>query len=281
MRNRIRFSLVSVGFIGALVACSTGSSPRTSGGLLGNIDFGYQCDDTVDDCSEGYSTIPSSVAVGASFAIRYFKAIDYYYTREAVPVSGAVESIGTHVRDLGAGHFLAVSEGLATLVVRGVNDELIDFHPMTVEDVASLALGTETSDDEAYDYSIIIRTEGDSAKTLPRLTSASQANDLPQGTYRVAVYPKTVDGRTLAGALTYDVTSSDSNVVLVNDVGNRFITFSAKPGDAIVTISAVGKSVAFSVHVSGDGSSQDSGTTDQDATTQHDTGAADALADGG
>lgn len=283
MRKRIRFPLASIGLLGALVACTVDSSPLTSEGLLGNVDFGYQCDGTVDDCRNGYSTIPSSVAVGASFTVRYFKEEDYFDKRDAVPASSAVEATGTHVRNTGAGNFFAVSEGLATLVVRGANDELIDFHPIAIESVASLEIGTETTDDEEYDDSIVIRSDGNAGTTLPRLTSTSEASALPPGTYRVAVYPKTADGRKLAGALNYEVTSSDLNAVLVNDVGNRFITFDARPGDAVVTISAVGKSVAFSVHVDeavkADAQAPDAQT---DAHSQVDSSASDALAaDGG
>ncbi len=235
---RARFMMCAVAGL-CLVACYEEKEPTTSAGYLGKGGFGYVCDlGAVDECKSGTVPIPSSVAVGSTFSIRYeAETEDGYDSKSVLITSGTVESVGTHLSSTSRGTFKALSAGPATLVIRGVNHDLLDYHPLNIADVEALVLESFSNDRDQ----------------VLELLSTGAAKSVVPGIYGFAIFPTTKSGEKLSGLISYDATSSDDSNVSVETVDGRNLTLVARAlGDATVTVSGSQTSFTLDIKVTGE-----------------------------
>jgi len=229
--RRFQLSVFCMGFFALAAACTPGannpptSSPSVKKGELGNGGFTFRCDDSVAcDKYSNAKTFPDAIALGSTFEIEFFLRDDwngYGYLRDAERGT-TIEPVGKYI-GRGTSGFAAVDEGTATLSARDQKGWLVDYVIVPVRKPDSLII---------YDSEYT----GDNPTRLARVTMDV---DDHKG-FRVVGQRS---GQPLAGLITIEWSSSDSNVVAVEGYSRGKVSIVAlKNGTA--TLSAKGGGLA-------------------------------------
>lgn len=241
--------------LATLVACSgithpPASSPAVKKGELGNGGFTFKCDDSVAcDRWNNADDFPSDIALGSTFELEFLLRQDshgYVWLKDAERGT-TIEPVGKYV-NRGASGFAAVEPGIATLSARDQKGWLVDYITVRVAQPDSLII---------YDAEY----KGDDPERLASI----MLDDGERRSFRTVAQQGL---KPLAGSVTVEWTSADTDVVAVEGYARGKVTIVAKgPGSTTLKAKGGGLEQTLDVEVKG-------GVVEQDA-------GSDAAADGG
>lgn len=217
-------ALVSVTCVGCQMDFSE-SDGGEADGALGNGTFYFDCADAVTCKRFGSEreVFPSAVSLGSTFQVRYearprAAGVRIAYDDTAPERGLTVASVGEGI-SVGAHGFLALGEGLSSLVARDASGKVVDFVAVRV-----------ARPDDLVVYSVLETGPDPTAVDTIALEATSRAS------YRA--FARSGD-ELLAGALAVQWRSSDPTVFVVDHVRDGTATIVAR-GSGIASLVATG-----------------------------------------
>jgi hypothetical protein len=219
-------------------------------GALGHGQFGYVCSSASDFACQGEGTapLPSAIAVGASFSVKYTPN----GSDEAQGIASTTPSIlqGAST-DSTEATFSFVRVGNAGIVVTA-SGGVLDFAELTGEDVAALSVAkSEPSNDPSCTASL--PDGGTDAGTADAGTGVNVGTfdtvTIPVGqTLGVTFFPVDGTGATLAGSIAPTAASLDDTIVSITP-GSGIVLCGQSLGSAVVELTLNGKTFSLGVQV--------------------------------
>lgn len=223
----IRISALLIGLAAvAAVGCTgvghpSASSPSVKKGELGNGGFTFKCDDSVAcDRYNNADLFPTDIALGSTFELDFLLRQDsngFTYLKDAERGT-TIEPVGKYV-NRGASGFAAVEPGIATLSARDQKGWLVDY--ITVRIAKPDSLIVYDSEYKGTNPERLVSIEMDADERRSFRTVAQQGL------------------KPLAGSVTVEWTSADTNVVAIEGYSRGKVTIVAK-AEGSTTLKAKG-----------------------------------------